>query len=78
MLNITMEIRKNILAKFDGVCLDNVLTESNWENVITENMKGVPYRTAHGVSKCVFMFKDFPNLVVKIPFTGSDTESEDE
>ena len=78
MLNITMEIRKNILAKFDGVCLDNVLTESNWEDVITENMKGIPYHTAHGVSKCVFMFKDFPNLVVKIPFTGSGTESEDE
>lgn len=78
MLNITMEIRKNILAKFDGVCLDGVLTELNWEDVIIGNMKGVPYRTASGVSRCVFMFPDFPNLVVKIPFTGSGTEYEDE
>lgn len=78
MLNITMEIRKNILAKFDGVCLDGALTELNWEDVIIGNMKGVPYRTASGVSRCVFMFPDFPNLVVKIPFTGSGTEDEDE
>lgn len=78
MLNITMEMRKNILAKFDGVCLEGVLTELNWEDVITENMKGVPYHTASGVSKCVFMFPDFPTLVVKIPFTGSGTENEDE
>ena len=78
MLNVTMEMRKNILAKFDGVCLEGVLTELNWEDVITENMKGVPYHTTSGVSKCVFMFPDFPTLVVKIPFTGSGTENEDE
>ena len=78
MLNVTMEMRKNILAKFDGVCLEGVLTELNWEDVIIDNMKGVPYHIASGVSKCVFMFKDFPNLVVKIPFTGSGTKNEDE
>lgn len=78
MLQITNEMKKDILAKFDGVNLSGNLTELNWEDVIERNMKGVPYKTASGVSKCVFMFRDFPNLVVKIPFSGYGTDIEED
>lgn len=78
MLQITNEMKKDILAKFDGVNLSGNLTELNWEDVIKRNMKGVPYKTASGVSKCVFMFRDFPNLVVKIPFSGYGTDIEED
>lgn len=78
MLQITNEMKEDILAKFDGVNLSGILTELNWEDVIEREMKGVPYQTASGVSKCVFMFRDFPNLVVKIPFSGCGTDIEED
>lgn len=80
MLNIDNKTKVAILKKFDDVCLDGVLTELNWWRVIVQNIKREPSHSVHvanGVSKCVFLFDDFPDIVVKIPFTGAGFEDED-
>lgn len=78
MLNITNEQRIAIMEKFKDVPLKGNLTELNWWQVIVDNMTDKSFRATSGVSKCVFLFEDFPDIVVKIPFTGCGEEYDDD
>lgn len=72
--NVTKDIKNHILYLFRNCDLNEseLLNRDNFYEKIIEKLDDkhsiVDY--FHGVSKCVFFLKEYPDLVVKIPFNG--------
>lgn len=74
------EVLDFIASKFDDI--ENIdcmrygsYGESASDEVVNENMDNLAYQTdarwcRNGISKCVFYFDEYPDIVIKVPFEG--------
>lgn len=75
-MKITKQDKEKILSFFDrcSFSTNDEINEENFDIYIEDNFpKGELQWSSCGISKAVFSFVSFPNLVVKVPFNCSES-----
>lgn len=78
--NYKKEVLDFITTRFDDIedieCMRyGSYGESASDEIVNENMDNLAYQTdarwcRNGISKCVFYFDEYPDIVIKVPFEG--------